>query len=107
MNEKWFDKCSVVAYPHEIRFLNIDGGSISYCVDRNVSEYINKLQNKIKDIEQENRDKDIKNMILQSKIDKAIELGDKIIQEYEELVGLTGNLVLNFKQVLDVLKENK
>ena len=44
---------------------------------------------------------------LQSKIDKAIELGDKIIQEYEELVGLTGNLVLNFKQVLNILKEDK
>lgn len=44
---------------------------------------------------------------LQSKIDKAIELGDKIIQEYEELVGLTGNLVLNFKQVLDILKDGK
>lgn len=47
------------------------------------------------------------NIILQSKIDKAIELGDKIIQEHEELVGLTGNLVLNFKQVLNILKEDK
>lgn len=44
---------------------------------------------------------------LQSKIDKAIELGNKIIQEHEELVGLTGNLVLNFKQVLNILKEDK
>ena len=95
MNDKWFDECSVVAYPHEIRFLNIDGGCINYCVDRHVSEYINKLQNKIKDIEQENRDKDIKNMILQSKIDKAI---DKL--EKYGLVDKNGN----FNAYLDTIE---
>lgn len=77
MNEKWFDECSVVAYPHEIRFLNIDGGSMSYCVDRNVSKYVGKIQAQLNTLQNENRDKDIKNMILQSKIDKANEILDK------------------------------
>lgn len=44
MNEKEFKECSVVAYPHEIRFLHIKGGHIGYYVDRHVSDYVNKLQ---------------------------------------------------------------
>ena len=44
MNEEEFKECSVVAYPHEIRFLHIKGGHISYYVDRHVSDYVNKLQ---------------------------------------------------------------
>lgn len=79
MNEKWFDECSVVAYPHEIRFLNIDGGSMSYYVDRHVSEYVGKIQAQLNTLQNENRDKNIKNMILQSKIDKANELLEEIL----------------------------
>jgi len=74
MNEKWFDECSVVAYPHEIRFLHIDGGSINYCVDKHVSEYVGKIQAQLTTLQNENRDKDIKNIILQSKIDKVNEV---------------------------------
>lgn len=44
MNEEEFKECSVVAYPHEIRFLHIKGGHISYYVDRHISDYVNKLQ---------------------------------------------------------------
>ena len=44
MNEEEFEECSVVAYPHEIRFLHIKGGRISYCVDRHISDYVNKIQ---------------------------------------------------------------
>ena len=44
MNEKEFEECSVVAYPHEIRFLHIKGGCISYYVDRHISDYVNKIQ---------------------------------------------------------------
>ena len=104
MNEKWFDECSVVAYPHEIRFLNIDGGSMSYCVDRHVSEYVGKIQAQLNTLQNENRDKDIKNMILQSKIDKANEILNKLEMQpayldckYYELEG--------FKELKDVLKE--
>ena len=106
MNDKWFDECSVVAYPHEIRFLNIDGGCINYCVDRHVSEYINKLQNKIKDIEQENRDKDIKNMILQSKIER---LNNEISGAY---TNLSNNENVNYmheafqKDLLNIIKDS-
>lgn len=44
MNEEEFEECSVVAYPHEIRFLHIKGGRISYYVDRHISDYVNKMQ---------------------------------------------------------------
>ena len=44
MNEEDFEECSVVAYPHEIRFLHIKGGRISYYVDRHISDYVNKIQ---------------------------------------------------------------
>ena len=44
MNEEEFEECSVVAYPHEIRFLHIKGGRISYYVDRHISDYVNKIQ---------------------------------------------------------------
>lgn len=44
MNEEEYNDCSVVAYPHEIRFLHIKGGYVSYYVDRHVSDYVDKLQ---------------------------------------------------------------
>lgn len=108
MNEKWFDECSVVAYPHEIRFLNIDGGSMNYCVDRHVSEYVGKIQAQLNISQNENREKNIKIMILQSKIDKAIDYlyehsqyndrdGVRYIKEDEYCVDY----------LLDILKEDK
>lgn len=106
MNEKWFDECSVVAYPHEVRFLHIDGGSINYCVDRHVSEYVGKIQAQLNILQNENRDKDIKNMILQSKIDKANEILNKLEMQpvyldckYYELDG--------FNELRNTLKEDK
>ena len=112
MNEKWFDECSVVAYPREIRFLNIDGGSISYCVDRHVSEYVGKIQAQLNTLQNENRDKDIKIMILQSKIDKAIEYINKYEYErycpspYEENKYIMRE-EKEGKDLLDILKEDK
>ena len=44
MNEEEYNDGSVVAYPHEIRFLHIKGGYVSYYVDRHVSDYVDKLQ---------------------------------------------------------------
>ena len=44
MNNEEFKECSVVAYPRQIKFLHINGGSISYYVDRHVSDYVNRLQ---------------------------------------------------------------
>ena len=60
MNKKEFKECSVVAYPHEIKFLHIKGGSIGYYVDRHVSDYVSKIQ-------QENER-------LKDKIDKSYQL---------------------------------
>lgn len=103
MNEKWFDECSVVCYPHEIRFLNIDGEGISYCVDRHVSEYVGKIQEQLNTLQNENREKGIKNMILQSKIDKAIEYINKEYDtEPHELYGL-----VSADELLNILNDDK
>lgn len=53
MNEKEFKECSVIAYPHEIRFLHIKGGRISYYVDRHISDYVNKLQEENKQLKEQ------------------------------------------------------
>ena len=66
MSDEWYKECSVVAYPREIRFLNIDGSAINYHVDRQVSLYIQRLQMKIEDLENKNREKDIEKLQLQS-----------------------------------------
>jgi hypothetical protein len=112
MNEKWFDECSVVAYPHEIRFLNIDGGSMSYCVDRNVSEYVRKIQAQLNTLQNENREKGIKNMILQSKIDKAIEyIEENIDLEMDDFtkidIGCEILKILDLDKYNEFLKEDK
>ena len=60
MSEEEYMECSVVAYPRQIKFLHINGGAISYYVDRHVSDYVDKLQ-------QENQK-------YKEVIDKAIEL---------------------------------
>lgn len=103
MNEKWFDECSVIAYPHEIRFLNIDGGSMSYCVDRHVSEYVGKIQAQLNTLQNENRDKGIKNMILQSKIDRI----NKYLEEHTDKLGKirVPKLDFNYNELSDILKE--
>lgn len=44
MNKEEFKECSVVAYPRQIKFLHINGGAISYYVDRHVSDYVDRLQ---------------------------------------------------------------
>lgn len=51
MTEEEFKKCSVVAYPHEIRFLSINGGRVNFYVDRRVSDYVNKLQQENEQLE--------------------------------------------------------
>lgn len=58
MNEEEFEECSVVAYPHEIRFLHIKGGRISYCVDRHISDYVNKIQQENKQLKEQLQQKE-------------------------------------------------
>lgn len=70
MNEEEFKECSVIAYPHEIRFLHIKGGHISYYVDRHISDYINKLQEE--------------NQRLKEKIDKVFQLLQLLHYKFED-----------------------
>lgn len=44
MSEEEYLECSVVAYPRQIKFLHINGRAISYCVDRHISDYVDRLQ---------------------------------------------------------------
>ena len=63
MSEEEYMECSVVAYPRQIKFLHINGGAISYYVDRHVSDYVDKLQKE--------------NQKYKEVIDKAIEFSNK------------------------------
>ena len=68
MNEEEFKECSVVAYPHEIRFLNIKGGRISYYVDRHISDYINKLQEENQRLKEQLEECQLQNLNLREDI---------------------------------------
>lgn len=94
MNEEEYNDCSVVAYPHEIRFLHIKGGYVSYYVDRHVSDYVDKLQKenlKLKD-KLEASEKARKEAIEFmkdcefDKTDKYIAIGE--YQEYKDLLNI-------------------
>ena len=78
MNEKEFKECSVIAYPHEIRFLHIKGGRISYYVDRHISDYVNKLQEENQKLKKQISDLEC--------LVESIKLGVTLNQEKEELL---------------------
>lgn len=79
------DEEIIVAYPHEIKFIDKNGGAISYYVDRKVSDCVKELQDKLSKIESENRQKDIDNLQLQSNWNSLRELIKwKPIEEYDE-----------------------
>lgn len=61
-------KCKeiIVAYPHKIKFIDKNGGAISYYVDRKVSDCLKELQDNLSKVESENRQKDIDKLQLQS-----------------------------------------
>lgn len=89
MNEEEFKECSVVAYPHEIRFLHIKGGHISYYVDRHVSDYVNKLQQEKKDYKY--------------RCEKALEYLDKI----ETLAMSDGKIIFSINIFRNILQNEK
>ena len=84
MNEKEFEECSVVAYPHEIRFLHIKGGCISYYVDRHISDYVNKIQ---KENQQLKGSLQTYEILLRANVEENKEL-KKQLEEVEFIVGL-------------------
>ena len=53
MSEEEYMECSVVAYPRQIKFLHINGGAISYYVDRHVSDYVDRLQQENQEIKKQ------------------------------------------------------
>lgn len=57
----------IVAYPHEIKFIDKNGGTISYYVDKKVSDCVKELQDKLSKVESENRQQNIDKLQLQSK----------------------------------------
>lgn len=85
MSEEEYMECSVVAYPRQIKFLHINGGAISYYVDRHVSDYVDRLQ-------QENK--------------KQKELIDKAVLELANIDGNLSNSQLSDRicNLIDMLK---
>ena len=93
MNEEEFEECSVVAYPHEIRFLHIKGGRISYCVDRHISDYVNKIQQENQELKKQ----------LEKKYEKVGTFTAEIL--YEENTRLVNEITV-LKTENQQLKEN-
>ena len=115
MNKEEFKECSVVVYPRQIKFLHINGGAISYYVDRHVSDYVDRLQ-------QENQE--IKKQI--EEYQKALDdtMSDKMdleedTQKYKEVIDKAIKYIKSYKidyspyelsdynvrQILEILKE--
>lgn len=93
MNEEEYNDCSVVAYPHEIRFLHIKGGYVSYYVDRHVSDYVDKLQKE--------------NLKLKEKLE-ASERARKILKEINEYTKKIGGYPSEMlDKLLDILDIDK
>ena len=72
---------SIVAYPHEIKFIDKNGGAISYYVDRKVSDCVKELQDKLSEVESENTQKTIDKLRLQSNWNKLKEWLEEMINE--------------------------
>lgn len=70
MSEEEYMECSVVAYPRQIRFLHINGGAISYYVDRHVSDYVDRLQQENQELKKQLHEASIE---MQEMIDQDIE----------------------------------
>lgn len=130
MSEEEYMECSVVAYPRQIKFLHINGGAISYYVDRHVSDYVDRLQKENQELKrqlheasiqiQELIEKDIwcpsnceKLKKLQQENKKQKEVIDKImnlIKQYGKYDGkkCTRGFQMwsaDFNKILDMLKE--
>ena len=119
MSKEEIKECSVVAYPRQIKFLHINGGAISYYVDRHVSDYVDRLQQENQEIKKqieeyqkalddtmsEKMDLEEDTQKYKEVIDKAIELIDYYGITPEENDNITLRYILkNFK---DILKEVK
>lgn len=101
------DKESIVAYPHEIKFIDKNGGTISYYVDRKVSDCVKELQDKLTNIEDENRQKDIDNLQLQSNWNSLREyIKNKDNWYYDiDCSGDKRYIFININDVLDKMTE--
>lgn len=91
MSEEEYMECSVVAYPRQIRFLHINGGAISYYVDRHVSDYVDRLQ-------KENKKQ-------KEAINKAIEELKKGLHELDTRSIEEVYIEQYIEEALDILKE--
>lgn len=78
----------IVAYPHEIKFIDKNGGTISYYVDRKVSDCVKELQDKLSEVESENRQKTIDKLRLQSKWNSLREYYKRKVEETKNSTAL-------------------
>ena len=108
MNEEEFKECSVVAYPHEIRFLHIKGGRISYYVDRHISDYVNKLQEENqqlkKELEQSNAVADTNKELAESFHKENERLKSLLKCDYEDNQEIMADITKEKKSIDELFK---
>ena len=115
MSEEEYMECSVVAYPRQIKFLHINGGAISYYVDRHVSDYVDRLQQENQELKKQLENKyekvgtltsellyeeNTKLINQQKKFIKYLEDEIKLQEEINDIVLATG-----FEEILQKYKE--
>lgn len=91
----------IVAYPHEIKFIDKNGGTISYYVDRKVSDCVKELQDKLSEVESENTQKTIDKLRLQSKWNSLREW----LENEESNSGYSISFRDSFRNVLSKMNE--
>lgn len=114
MSEEEYMECSVVAYPRQIKFLHINGGAISYYVDRHVSDYVDRLQKENQELKKQLHEASIE---MQEMIEQDIECPSncsklkelkKQLEEYDRKLFITKNeLDMRQKSIDNKLNQQK
>ena len=93
MTKEEFKECSVVAYPRQIKFLHINGGAISYYVDRHVSDYVDRLQQENQEIKKQIEEYQ---KALDDTMSEKMDL-EEDTQKYKEVIDKAIKLLGNYK----------
>ena len=97
MSEEEYMECSVVAYPRQIKFLHINGGAISYYVDRHVSDYVDRLQKENQELKKQLEEYDRKLFFTKNELDMRQKSIDNKLNQQKEFIELLEKEIVDSK----------
>ena len=104
MNKEEFKECSVVAYPRQIKFLHINGGAISYYVDRHVSDYVDRLQQENQELKKQLEELDKKLFFTKNELEMRQKSIDNKLNQQKEFIDYLEDLIKQNETVVEVSK---